>query len=350
MGCLARGRYGVGASARSGTAALSRSRDRHSPAKNVHANRNQKPPVTNTPAPAPQHAQDSPQGSLAPLALLVSVGSLLGLTANVVKIAAGAGWPPLAFLFWSALVAGFILLIAAASRGETPGRRGPDFAYYLICGLLSIALPNALGYGAVMHVGASFVALCLALPPLLTYGLALLLNMEKLRATRALGILTGLAGAIVLGVSKAKGSLADPIWIIGALASPVFIALGNIYRTLRWPPGASALSLAPGMLIFGSLLIAPILPLAGVSFAPTAFTSAVVWLLVAEIAIFSMTYALYFALQKLAGPVYLSQIGSVAAIFGATLAVLALGEPANAWLLIAAALILAGVVLVNRRR
>jgi drug/metabolite transporter (DMT)-like permease len=272
------------------------------------------------------------------------------LTANVVKIAARAGWPPLAFLFWSALAAGVVLLLVAISRGEAPGRRGQDFAYYLICGLLSIAAPNALGYGAVMHVGAGFVALCLALPPLLTYGLALLLKIEKLRATRALGILFGLAGAAVLGVAKARGDLAEPIWIIGALASPVFIAFGNIYRTLRWPPGATALSLAPGMLIFGAILLAPVLALAGVAPAPAVFTIAALWLLVAQIAIFSATYALYFALQKLAGPVYLSQIGSVAAIFGAALAVFALGEAASAGLLIAAALILVGVVLVNRRR
>jgi drug/metabolite transporter (DMT)-like permease len=178
----------------------------------------------------------------------------------------------------------------------------------------------------------------------------LLLKMETLKATRALGILTGLAGAAVLGVAKARGSLADPIWIIGALASPVFISLGNIYRTLRWPPGATALSLAPGMLIFGSALLAPVLALAGVPLAPVAITRAAAWLLVGQTAIFTATYALYFVLQKLAGPVYLSQIGSVAAIFGAALAFLALGEPANAGLLIAAGLILAGVVLVNRRR
>jgi drug/metabolite transporter (DMT)-like permease len=104
------------------------------------------------------------------------------------------------------------------------------------------------------------------------------------------------------------------------------------------------------MLIFGSLLIAPVLPFAGVSFAPSVLVGETVWLLVAQIAIFSATYALYFILQKLAGPVYLSQIGSVAAIFGAALAVVALGEIANAGLLVAAALILAGVVLVNRRR
>jgi drug/metabolite transporter (DMT)-like permease len=302
-------------------------------------------PLPTPPQPAPVH-----QPSLVPLALLLAVGVLLGLTANVVKIAAGAGWPPLAFLFWSALAAGAILLIVAVSRGEAPGRGRQDFAYYLGCGLLSIALPNALGYGAVTHVGASFVALCLALPPLLTYGLALLLKMETLRATRALGILTGLAGAAVLGAAKARGDLADPIWIIGALASPVFISFGNIYRTLSWPPGATALSLAPGMLIFGSALLAPVLAFAGISFAPAALKGSAAWLLAGQTAIFTATYALYFVLQKLAGPVYLSQIGSVAAIFGAALAVLALGEPANAGLLIAAALILAGVVLVNRRR
>jgi drug/metabolite transporter (DMT)-like permease len=55
-------------------------------------------------------------------------------------------------------------------------------------------------------------------------------------------------------------------------------------------------------------------------------------------------------LQKLAGPVYLSQIGSVGAIFGAALAVFALGEPAGAALFLAASAILFGVFLVNWAR
>jgi drug/metabolite transporter (DMT)-like permease len=292
----------------------------------------------------------SRQASLAPIACLVAVGSLLGVTANLAKIAAEAGWPPLAFLCWSIMPAGLILLGSALAFGQAPGRRRSDLAYYLISGLFSIALPNALGFGAVAHVGASFISLCLALPPLLTYAAALALRMERFKATRAVGILFGLAGAATLAVAKARGAAAEPLWIAGALCSPIFIVFGNIYRTLRWPAGASALSLAPGMLIAGSLLTIPILALAGIPFAPTALRSEALWLLAAQTLVFALTYALYFVLQKIAGPVYLSQIGSVAAIVGAALAVAALGEPAGPALFAAAGLILIGVVLVNRRR
>jgi drug/metabolite transporter (DMT)-like permease len=285
-----------------------------------------------------------------PLLCLLAVGILLGVTANMVKLAAYAGWPPLAFLFWGALIAGGALLALAVGRGEAPGLRPPDFAYYLVCGLLSIAAPNTLGFGAVAHVGASFVALCLALPPLLTYGLALALGMERLRASRAVGVLFGLAGAAVLGAAKARGPVDNTLWALGALASPVFISFGNIYRTLRWPAGASALSLAPGMLIFGALLTMPCLLLFGAPFRPATLGPATLGLLAVQIAVFTLTYALYFVLQKIAGPVYLSQIGSVAAVSGAAIAVVALGEPAGISLLASAMLILIGVVLVNRRR
>ena len=292
----------------------------------------------------------SQQASLGPIACLLAVGSLLGVTANLTKLAAGVGWPPLTFLGWSILPAGLILFALTTAFGETPGWRRADIVYYVVSGLFSIALPNALGFGAVAHVGASFVSLCLALPPLLTYATAIVLRMERLKPNRALGILFGLAGAVTLAVTKARGAAAEPIWIIGALCSPFFIVFGNIYRTLRWPPGASALSLAPGMLIAGGLLTTPILAIAGIPFAPESWRGETQLLLAAQTLVFGLTYALYFILQKLAGPVYLSQIGSVAAVVGAAIAVLALGEPAGQGLLVAAALILLGVVLVNRRR
>ena len=298
----------------------------------------------------PRPALAPPQASLTPFACLLAVGSLLGLTANLTKIAAVAGWPPLAFLCWSIFPAGLILLGFATVLGEAPGRRRSDFTYYLVCGLFSIALPNALGFGAVAHVGASFVSLCLALPPHLTYAAALALRMERFKAMRAIGILFGLAGAATLAIAKTSNAAAESLWIMGALSSPIFITFGNIYRTLRWPSGASALSLAPGMLIAGALLTIPAVALGGVPFAPNTFRPEPLWLLGAQTLVFTLTYALYFVLQKIAGPVYLSQIGSVAAVVGGALAVLALGEPAGPALFAAAGLILIGVVLVNRRR
>jgi drug/metabolite transporter (DMT)-like permease len=288
--------------------------------------------------------------SLAPLGCLLAVGALLGLTANVVKVAVAGGWPPLAFLFWATLGAGLVLLAAAVASGNKPGRTRRDIGYNFATGLLSIALPNALIFASISHVGASFAAICLALPPLLTYGLALALRMERPDALRALGVLFGLAGAMMLGLTKARGGAIDPLWILAALVSPIFIALGNIYRTLRWPPGATALSLAPGMLLGGAALLLPYLVATNASFLPSEPGPASLAILLGQTLIFAATYAVYFVLQRLAGPVYLSQIGSVGAICGTALAVFVLGEPAGAALALAAIAILVGVFLVNWRR
>jgi drug/metabolite transporter (DMT)-like permease len=297
-----------------------------------------------------QDARPARKTSLLPLACLLVVGALLGLTANIVKIAVGAGWPPLPFLFWATLGAGLLLLCGAIACRNAPRIGARDMKYYLATGALSIAIPNALLFAAVPHVGASFVAICLSLPPLLTYGLALTLGMERFRGLRAAGIAFGLIGAAALGFAKASTGIIDPVWIFAALIGPVFVALGNIYRTIRWPPGATALSLAPGMLLAGAALLLVYLAATGANFAPLSWDAAVFWLLAGQAIIFTATYSLYFVLQKLAGPVYLSQIGSVGAIFGAALAVFALGEPAGAALLLAACAVLFGVFLVNWAR
>jgi drug/metabolite transporter (DMT)-like permease len=297
-----------------------------------------------------QDARPLQKAALLPLACLLIVGALLGLTANVVKIAVGAGWPPLPFLFWATLGAGLLLLCGAVASRNAPRGGLPDMKYYLATGALSIAVPNALLFAAVPHVGASFVAICLSLPPLLTYGLALTLGMERFHALRAAGIAFGLIGAAALGLAKASAGIIDPVWIFAALIGPVFVALGNIYRTIRWPPGATALSLAPGMLLAGAAFLLAYIAATGANLLPPSQDSAAFWILAAQAIIFAATYSLYFILQKLAGPVYLSQIGSVGAVFGAALAVLALGEPAGAALFLAAGAILFGVFLVNWAR
>ncbi len=265
------------------------------------------------------------------------------------KLAGAAGWPPLVFLFWSILGSGLILLAGTTASGNRPGHSRPHLVYYLASGLLSIALPNALSFPAVAHIGASVVALCQAFPPLVTYGLALAFGMEKIAAGRALGILCGLAGALVLVLAKGFEAGGDLPWVAAAIASSVFLAFGNIYRSLRWPAGASALSLAPGMLLGGALILRLWAAAAGVALDPLPMTGLKGLLLAAQIAVFAASYALSFFLQKLAGPVYLSQIGSVGGILGAAFAVLVLGEAARPELLAAAVLILTGVVLVNKK-
>jgi len=60
---------------------------------------------------------------------------------------------------------------------------------------------------------------------------------------------------------------------------------------------------------------------------------------------FSLQYVAFFRLQQIAGPVYLSQIGSVAALLGALVAIVVLGEHMQAGFAGAAVLIVTGIAI-----
>lgn len=287
------------------------------------------------------------------LLLLVIVGTLLGTTAIFAKSAPLAGWPPLALLQWS-MLAGAVLQMAVGFVLRNPITLSPAiFGIMAITGFL-YAVPNALAFAAAQHVGAGFVALCFAFPLVLTYGMAIVLRLETLQAARFAGVLSGVAGGVVLAVGHQLGGDGLDPWALAALASPVIVALGNIYRTLYWPAGVQPLQLSIGMLAFGAVtlvLINLFLGAAGqgVVMFPAAWSFEAIALLAGQSLISAIMFGLYFRLQKLAGPVYLSQIGSVSAIIGVGLAFILFNEVPTWADICAAGLIAAGILLVNRR-
>ncbi|GIZ13702.1 DMT family transporter [Pseudomonas sp. NCCP-436] len=282
------------------------------------------------------------------LGLLFIIGTLLGLASNLVKLAGQAGWQPLAYLLWSLLGGGLLLLLLAWWRHEQPGLDRTRLCYYLASGLLSITVPNALLFTSVAHVGAGFASMCLAFPPLITYLLALALRMEGLSRIRLLGIAIGMAGSLLLALGKLHSGDSPALWILAALCVPLMLALGNIYRARYWPEGASPLSLAPGMLLGGALLLGAGAAF-GVDFRPHLASATSVGLVLLQMLLFAAVYALFFILQNLAGTVFLSQIGSVAAISGAAIAVGLLGEQGSLSMLLAALCVVVGVLLVAWR-
>jgi len=293
----------------------------------------------------PRHTLFSPAVAV-PL-LLLAVGGMLGVTAVIAKAAALAGWPPLAFLAAANLGATALQLAGGALAGRRVRTDRPTLAYYLVSGLLAV-LPNALLFAAAPHVGAGIVALAFAFPLILTYGLALALGLERLQGRRLAGVLLGLAGALVIALGDAVLGLRPSPWLLAVVAAPVVLAIGNLYRSLYWPQGADALDLSPGMLAVGGLALVIGLAAFGQPLAPAEWSPATAGFLAAQTVIFALFYVLFFALQKLAGPVYLSQIGSVGALVGLALATLVLAEPLTPKILAAGALVAGGIWLVNR--
>lgn len=261
------------------------------------------------------------------------------------KIAGDNGVPPLAFLAWSIVGAAIILWIVAFFRGTLPNVTWRTMEYFIVAAFVTVAASFLIFFSAVPKVGASFVALAQSFPPLLTYLGALLLRMERFDAIRAGGVALALFGAVVLAALQLSLPDAAVFWILLTLGGPVLLAIGDLYRTLRWPEGESADALAPGVLTAAAamLVAAGFIPNFTLSVSGDPFAFA---LIAIQSALFAGQFLLLFALQKVGGPVLLSLLGAVGAIVSVPVAILLLGETPPAGLSIAVPLIVAGIGLV----
>ncbi len=258
-------------------------------------------------------------------ALFFLTGGLLGLNLPLAKVAALAGVGPIA---WSLVISGGAGLVLAAARAMGGSRGAPDgrdLRFYAVSGLVSYALPNLLMFSVMPHVGAGFTGLFYTLSPVCTLAMAVMLGVQRTSRLGVAGIAVGFVGAAV--VSASRGQLGQPaglLWLCLGLLVPVCLAAGNIYRTVAWPPGAHPIALAAGSNLAAAAMLG--LLLAGTGGAGTAGLAEIPGLAALQAAAAAATFALFFRLQAVGGPVYLSQIGYVAAAVGLIVGVAFLGE------------------------
>lgn len=284
----------------------------------------------------------SREGYLA-VAVLLGAGLLLGVTTNLAKVANGIGISPLPYLTWSMSGATLLVIVVSWTRGKSATLTPRSVEYFIVAGFLGAAGSNLIFFNAIPHLGVSFIALMLSLPPLMTYVGALVLGIERFCWWRASGVMLALAGTIILVFDRWTAPETDHFWIGLALLAPILLAAGNLYRTLRWPPGATAESLVPGMLTGAvGILMLYALVFDGSLGIPTQSPYAMALITIQAVVIAGQTQ-LMLVLQKAGGPVLLSLMGGVSAVFGVPIAMLVLAEPVLPAFLPSAALIGAGI-------
>lgn len=297
-------------------------------------------------AAAPTTSSGEKGERLVPLLCLLGAGSMIGLSTDLAQVASNNDVPSLAFLTWSVLGAAVVLTIVGALRGRLPAVTRTTVTYFFIAALVSVAAPQLIFFSAVPKVGASFVALSIAFPPLYTYLGALALKTEHFEARRAVGVIVSFAGAALLAVLQLSQPDAAVGWIALTLIGPIFLAIGNLYRSIKWPEGAKPDELAPGMLAAAGIMLLFLGPVPGFSLGfPT--TGGAMAVIAAQTVTFSLQYLLFFILQKRGGPVFLSLLGSVAAVVGSAIAIVILGDAAPDGLVPAGVLIAVGIGLLT---
>ncbi|WP_157018845.1 DMT family transporter [Mesorhizobium xinjiangense] len=281
--------------------------------------------------------------------LLLITGGLLGATFPLGKVATAAGVAPIVWSFLISCGAGGILAVAMLMRGAAFRLDRHKLRYYLIAGCISYALPNMLLFTAIPHLGAGFTGIMFTLSPVITLVLSLIFRMRRPNLLGMAGIATGFFGALVVATTRGEaGQAADYIWIGMGLTIPLVLALGNIYRTIDWPQNAGPIELAVG----SHLAAAAMLALVGVAAPAFRFDLAplldVPLPVLAQVASSAAMFAFFFRLQAVGGPVYLSQIGYVAAAIGLVSGTLFLDERYAVLTWLGALVIFAGVMMTTR--
>ncbi|MEZ5507760.1 MAG: DMT family transporter [Gammaproteobacteria bacterium] len=279
--------------------------------------------------------------------LLLLNGLLIALMLALAKTVTARGMPAASYAFWQTLIAGTVLLaFAVGSRQRFTRRLIP---YFVISGLTGIAIPNVIAFHLVTRLGAGFTGIMYALPPLFTFLLALTMGLEKPVWNRFAGLGVAVLACSWMVVQRhAEMGDASPLWFALGLVIPLMLSIGNIYRSIAWPADAKPATLAAGTLLTSTAVLAVFAQSTGTELMPDLINTNMLAAMILQGLLTALTYLCAFQLQKRSNPVFYSQLGIVAALFGLMIGVLWFNESYSPGIWIGALIVLLGLKLSAR--
>lgn len=229
------------------------------------------------------------------------------------------------------------------ARAQFPLRRWPLLAGI---GILNSVVPFLLFAWAAQRAPAAIGAITNAMTVLFTALVAFVCFGEKIGGRRAIALLVGFAGVLVLATGKAGGLSVGPAALAGTLASLCYgIGYNLVKRHMADLPPAAA---AAATLSASALLLAP---LAAWHWPQTPIPASA-WGGAAALGVLctGLAYLLYYRLIQRIGPGRASTVTYLIPVFGALLAWLFLDEPLTGTMLLAGILILGSVAVSQRAR
>lgn len=284
---------------------------------------------------------------LLPVFLLLLLGVIWGSGYSIARYAMTHGVPPLGYSFWQSLGPAIVLLVLCLIKEGGLKLQPRYLRYYLIAGLLGIALPNTNMYFAASHLPAGILAVIVNTVPIVMYPLALLARQEKFAWGRLLGVAVGVVGIMMIvgsGWSMPEGEVIK--WVLITLLSPLFFAVCSLYNVHDRPADSSSLALATGMLVCSAIVLAPLV-IDTHQFYPLNSFSLPNMAVMLEIILSSIGYVIFFQLLKVAGAVYYSLVGGVVAITGLIWGWLLFAEVPHLMVYFAVLLIIVAIVLIT---
>ncbi len=290
-------------------------------------------------------------GMALPLLGLLFMGVGWGGNMMLAKLATGLGAPPVGLAFMEAFGSGILLLLVIWAQRRRLPVDGRNLRFYCISGAVGVAVPNAITFYAARHLSVGLLALLMTLVPLVTYGFSLLLGLERFWRVRALGLIFGLLGMVLILAPSA--SLPDPAlygWVLIALTAPALYALQNVYVAHAWPEDGDALALSCGGLLASGIMLAPVALFTGGFIDLTGGWSWVQWSGSIMMAVNAILTVIFIASLRGVGPVFTSQTAYLITIAGVLWGIFLFHEHHSAWIWSSMVVMCAGVALVTRQQ
>lgn len=288
---------------------------------------------------------------LIPWLAMLFMGLVWGLSFSMGKIAMTSGGTPLGVAFWQSIVSGALLLIYTFVRGRPMPLHRQALKMYVVLALLGTAIPASCFYFAAPHVPAGVLSITVALIPMLTYGLALLLRSERLSWIRFTGIFCGAISILLLvGPENSLPDRAALPWVLLACLSALCYSLENVYLAMPSLPDIGPIRVACGMNVMAAIILGPTAILSGHMFIPSFPFGTVEWTIIGLGVITAVAYSMFVMTIAMAGPLFASQVGYVVTLAGVFWGMAIFGETHSNWVWASLGIMIVGMALVTPRR
>lgn len=214
-----------------------------------------------------------------------------------------------------------------------------------IIGVINSAIPFLLFAWAAQRSPAAIGAICNAMTVLFAALIGFLFFGEKIGARRAIALLVGFAGVVLLATSKAGGLSVGMAVVAGSTAALLYgVGVNLVRRHMAGIPPAAA---AAATLTCAALVVAPF----AATHWPQQPIAPIAWGSAIAIGIICTGYAflLYYRLIQRIGPARAATVTYLVPLFGAAFAWMFLGEPVTPAMLGAGVLILGSVAFSQRK-
>ena len=281
--------------------------------------------------------------------MLFVLGFCFGGMFTLNRIVTTDNVPILSYVFWQALGASTVILIACGIKNTWPPIRSLNILrIYLFLALLNFVVPFLILAITASRVPAGVLSIGLALIPLSIYAMSLPFKLENFRFHKIVGLLLGLAGVLLILIPKSSLPSPDMAgWVALSLIAPLCWALRSVLLPFLRPAKLNSLQLIAGLLVFSTLILGVIILVDGNFWAfQSGFGLTEIAILLAMLNN-AIMMVLIWELIKLTGPLFFSTSNYIATLVGVAAGIGLFGDKPSFYVWLAVGLVFMGLFFVN---